>query len=164
MPNLGTTVSIMGANNLQTAVNYAEITNQTASSTNWFGGMGVYTAAITGMPVSVPLNAIAQTGSSLSQANIALVLSGTRNEAAVGRNRHEWSSCDQHAGNRFWLTRGGTWKKQRIVVVVPTAETVSAEVMLANWNLAFPPNNGVIKMLALGQEVARHIRTPSQGF
>jgi hypothetical protein len=35
--------------------------------------MGVYTAATTGVPVSINLNAIAQTGSSLSQANIALV-------------------------------------------------------------------------------------------
>ena len=71
--NLGTTVSIYGGNNLQIALNYAEITNQTASSTNLFGGMGVYTAATTGMPVSIGLAAIAQTSNSLSQANIALV-------------------------------------------------------------------------------------------
>ena len=71
--NLGTTASIYGGNNIQTALNYAEITNQSASSSNLFGGMGVFTAATTGMPVSVNLNAIAQTGTSLSQANIALV-------------------------------------------------------------------------------------------
>jgi hypothetical protein len=71
--NLGATISMMGANNLETALNYAEITNATASSSNLFGGMGVYTAATTGVPVSINLNAIAQTGSSLSQANIALI-------------------------------------------------------------------------------------------
>jgi hypothetical protein len=70
---LGTTISIMGGNAQQTALNYAEITNQTATSSNLFGGMGVYTAATTGIPVSINLNAIAQTGASLSQANIALV-------------------------------------------------------------------------------------------
>lgn len=71
--NLGTTVSIMGGNNIQTALNYAEVTNQSATSINLWGGMGVYTAATTGLPVSIAFANIAQTGSSLSQANIALV-------------------------------------------------------------------------------------------
>lgn len=71
--NLGATISMMGAINMQTALNYAEITANTASSTNLFAGMGMYTAATTGAPVSVGLASIAQTGVSLSQANIALV-------------------------------------------------------------------------------------------
>jgi hypothetical protein len=51
------------------------------------------------------------------------------------------------------LQQGGSWKKQRIIVILPTADMISAQVMLSLWNLAFPPNNGVVKMLALGDEV-----------
>lgn len=51
------------------------------------------------------------------------------------------------------LHRGGSWKRQRIVVVLPAADSVSARCCLSWWNLAFPPNNGVVKILALGQEV-----------
>lgn len=51
------------------------------------------------------------------------------------------------------LTRGGSWKKQRIVVILPAADVVSAKCALSWWNLAFPPNNGAIKTLALGEEV-----------
>jgi hypothetical protein len=51
------------------------------------------------------------------------------------------------------LNRGGTWKKQRVVVILPAADLVPAKCMLAWWNLMFPPNNGVVKWLALGDEV-----------
>lgn len=71
--NLAQSISMMGGNDLQTAANYAEIGSQTATSTNWFGGMGVYTAASAGIGASLALSNIAQTGTSLSQANIALV-------------------------------------------------------------------------------------------
>jgi hypothetical protein len=71
--NLAQTISVMGANQMQTGVNYAEFTAQTATSTGLYGGMGIYTAQTAGIPVSIGLAAIAQTGASLSQANIALV-------------------------------------------------------------------------------------------
>lgn len=71
--SFGLTLSMMGGNQNQTAANYAEIGSQTASSSNLFAGMGVYASATTGMPAAASLSAIAQTGSSLSQANIALV-------------------------------------------------------------------------------------------
>ena len=51
------------------------------------------------------------------------------------------------------FSRGGSWKTQRTIVILPSADMVSAKCMLAWWNLAFPPNNGVHKVLALGQEV-----------
>lgn len=51
------------------------------------------------------------------------------------------------------LTKGGSWKKQRVVVVLPAADVVPAKCVLSWWNLAFPPNNGVAKIMALGQEV-----------
>lgn len=51
------------------------------------------------------------------------------------------------------FTRKGHWKKQRVVVILPTAEQLPAKAALAMWNLAFPPNNGVAKLLAQGMEV-----------
>lgn len=51
------------------------------------------------------------------------------------------------------LRRGGSWKKQRIVLILPAADLVSAKCALSWWNLAFPPNNGVVKIIALGDEV-----------
>lgn len=71
--NYAQTLSIMGGNDLQTAANYAEIGNATATSTNLYGGMGVYSATSAGIGASLALSNINQTGSALSQANIAIV-------------------------------------------------------------------------------------------
>ena len=51
------------------------------------------------------------------------------------------------------LIRGATWKRQRIVVVIPAGDMIPAKVCLSLWNLAFPPNNGVVRILAQGLEV-----------
>lgn len=55
--------------------------------------------------------------------------------------------------SRARLIKGGSWKKQRIVVILPAADMISAKVSLTHWNLAFPPNNGVVRILAQGMEV-----------
>jgi hypothetical protein len=72
--NLGQTLSMMGPYQLSSIANYAEFGANTATSTNFPGGVGVYTAATTGLPGAPSFAAIAQTGSSSSQANIAIVL------------------------------------------------------------------------------------------
>jgi hypothetical protein len=51
------------------------------------------------------------------------------------------------------LIKGSSWKKQRIVVILPAADTMSTKVALTHWNLIFPPNNGVVRILAQGMEV-----------
>lgn len=51
------------------------------------------------------------------------------------------------------IQQGGSWKKQRMVVILPAADMVPAKCVLSWWNLAFPPNNGVVKIMALGDEV-----------
>jgi hypothetical protein len=51
------------------------------------------------------------------------------------------------------LLKGGSWKKQRVVVIIPAADLIPAKVCLSLWNLAFPPNNGVVRILAQGMEV-----------
>lgn len=45
------------------------------------------------------------------------------------------------------------WKRQRVVVVLPASSTMSTKVALSHWNLIFPPNNPVVRILAVGQEV-----------
>lgn len=57
------------------------------------------------------------------------------------------------------LLKGGSWKKQRIVVVIPAGDSIPAKVALSHWNLAFPPNNGVARLLAQGMEVGEAYST-----
>jgi len=54
---------------------------------------------------------------------------------------------------RARLIKGGSWKKQRIIVVIPAGDMIPAKAALSHWNLAFPPNNGVVRILAQGMEV-----------
>lgn len=51
------------------------------------------------------------------------------------------------------LLQGGSWKRQRIIVILPADAMIPAKVALSHWNLAFPPNNGVLRILAQGMEV-----------
>lgn len=51
------------------------------------------------------------------------------------------------------LLKGGSWKRQRVVVILPADTMIPAKVALSHWNLMFPPNNGVVRILAQGMEV-----------
>lgn len=51
------------------------------------------------------------------------------------------------------ILEGGTWKRQRIVMILPSAALISAKVCMYLWSLIFPPNQQVYRMLALGMEV-----------
>lgn len=62
------------------------------------------------------------------------------------------------------LIKGGSWKKQRIVVVIPAADLIPAKVALSLWNLAFPPNNGVVRILAQGCEVGDAYSSAIEGI
>lgn len=55
--------------------------------------------------------------------------------------------------SRARILKGGSWKKQRVVVVMPAADLVPAKCVLHWWSLAFPPNQGVVRILAQGMEV-----------
>lgn len=57
------------------------------------------------------------------------------------------------------LMRGASWKKQRIVVLLPSADLIAAKVALSHWNMYFPPNNGVVRILAVGMEVGEAYST-----
>lgn len=51
------------------------------------------------------------------------------------------------------ILEGNSWKKQRIIVLLPSAAMIPAKVALSHWNLIFPPNQAVYRMLCLGMEV-----------
>ena len=60
------------------------------------------------------------------------------------------------------LDKSKHWKRQRIVTLLPTSETIAAKVALSHWNLAYPPNNDSMKMLAIGMEVGEAYSTAIQ--
>ena len=64
-----------------------------------------------------------------------------------GRNN---SNMDQSSTR---ILQGGSWKKQRIVVILPAPDSISTKVALSHWALVFPPNQAVFRMAALGYEV-----------
>lgn len=51
------------------------------------------------------------------------------------------------------LIKGDSWRKNRIIVILPAAASIPSKVALSHWNLIFPPNNGVLRLLAQGMEV-----------
>jgi hypothetical protein len=65
---------------------------------------------------------------------------------------------------RSRLIKGGSWKRQRIIVVIPAGDSIPAKVALSHWNLAFPPNNGVVRILAQGMEVGEAYSTTIEGI
>jgi hypothetical protein len=70
----GVTISAMGGLGYSSAIGWVgDFTATTNTSTGMFGGMGVYSAAISTVPPAVSLSAINQTGSYYSRANIGVV-------------------------------------------------------------------------------------------
>ena len=61
------------------------------------------------------------------------------------------------------LIKGASWKHQRIVVILPASPLMPAKCALAMWNLAFPPNNGVARILAQGMEVGHAYSAAIEG-
>jgi hypothetical protein len=55
------------------------------------------------------------------------------------------------SGKRIMV--GGSWKKQRIVLIIPAASQLPTKAAMAIWSLAFPPNQSVYRMAAIGMEV-----------
>jgi hypothetical protein len=50
-------------------------------------------------------------------------------------------------------THGNTWKKARVIMIIPAAALIPAKVYLAHRSLIFPPNQGMFPMLVTGCEV-----------
>lgn len=51
------------------------------------------------------------------------------------------------------IIKGGSWKKQRVITLIPAGQTIATRVYLSHWNLIFPPNQSHYKMLCQSMEV-----------
>ena len=67
----------------------------------------------------------------------------------------------EESGRR--IMQGGSWKKQRIVVIIPAAAQIPTKAAMAIWSLAFPPNQGVYRLAALGMEVGEAYSNAIEG-
>lgn len=57
------------------------------------------------------------------------------------------------------LEKEAMWKKQRVVMLVPSAEMIDAKVAMSWLNLVFPPNQGVVRILMQNMEVGEAYST-----
>lgn len=75
----------------------------------------------------------------------------------------DFATAGYHNGDigrtRSRIEKAAQWKRQRIVVLLPASQQISTKVALSHWNLIFPPNNPVVRMLAIGMEVGEAYST-----
>ena len=69
-----------------------------------------------------------------------------RHNGAIGKTRSR-------------LDRAASWKRQRVIALIPAGMSISTKVYLTHCNLAFPPNNPATRMLAIGMEVGEAYST-----
>lgn len=60
------------------------------------------------------------------------------------------------------VLEGGSWKKQRVIMIIPASKNISTKVYLSHCSLIFPPNNASFKMAAIGMEVGEAFSTTIQ--
>lgn len=51
------------------------------------------------------------------------------------------------------IIQGASWKKQRMVMLIPAGEMIPTKVYLSHCGIIFPPNQAVHRMAAIGMEV-----------
>jgi hypothetical protein len=57
----------------------------------------------------------------------------------------------QKSGKR--IIEGGSWKKQRVIMIIPAGPMIPTKAYLSHCSLIFPPNNSSWKIAAIGLEV-----------
>lgn len=57
------------------------------------------------------------------------------------------------------ILEGGSWKKQRIVMLIPAGQSIPVKVYLSHRSLIFPPNQAMFPMAAVGMEVGEAFST-----
>lgn len=62
------------------------------------------------------------------------------------------------------IAESGAWKKQRIIMLLPASSQMPSKAALALMSLAFPPNQGVYRMLCMGMEVGEAYSQAIQGI
>lgn len=68
---------------------------------------------------------------------------------SIGSGLH---NADPHA-TASKILQGTSWRKNRVISILPSADMIHAKVALSHAALTFPPNQGAHRMLALGHEV-----------
>jgi hypothetical protein len=71
--------------------------------------------------------------------------------AIIGLETGIHNSDLKKSGKR--ILEGGSWKKQRVVMLIPAGTTIPTKVYLSHCSLIFPPNQASFKMAAIGMEV-----------
>lgn len=51
------------------------------------------------------------------------------------------------------IREGGSWKKQRVIMLIPASVSIPTKVYLSHCSLVFPPNQAAHRMAAIGMEV-----------
>jgi len=74
-----------------------------------------------------------------------------------------WHNGEFEQG-RSRVIEGGSWKRQRIVMVIPAGASIPSKVALSLWNLSLPPNNPVMRILAIGMEVGEAYSNAVEGI
>jgi hypothetical protein len=60
---------------------------------------------------------------------------------------------DNIGAARTRILEGGSWKRQRVVMLIPAGISIPTKVYLSHCGLIFPPNQGAYRMAAIGMEV-----------
>jgi hypothetical protein len=68
-------------------------------------------------------------------------------DVGVGRHNADLTASTSR------IIQGKSWKKTRVMVILPSSNLIPAKVALSHWSLMFPPNQNVHRFLALGSEV-----------
>lgn len=69
----------------------------------------------------------------------------------IGLDSGVHNSDLEKSGQR--IIEGGSWKKQRVVMLIPAGISIPTKVYLSHCSLIFPPNQASYRMAAIGQEV-----------
>ena len=51
------------------------------------------------------------------------------------------------------IIQGGSWRKQRVIMLIPAGVSIPTKVYLSHCGLIFPPNQASFRMAAIGMEV-----------
>lgn len=62
------------------------------------------------------------------------------------------------------ILKGGSWKKQRIIMLMPCGTAIPPRVYLSHINMIFPPNQPVYRMLTQGMEVGEAYSQSIEGI
>lgn len=57
------------------------------------------------------------------------------------------------------MIEGGTWRRQDLIVLIPSGKLIPAKAVLSWMNLVYPPNNNSVRIMTQGMEVGEAYST-----